>query len=220
MNQVNTTAKVNDGGNAREILERPFPAEVVKTRPASYGAALRYVEGCEYIKRLNEAFDGQWSFEVVKHEIGENEVFVVGKLVAGDVVKMAFGGSDIKRKKETGEIICIADDLKSAATDALKKSASLLGLGLHLYGGDSANNGKPTNGDNAAKPADAAPANGNGANDVPATSKQLRYAKTLADDRGMTLDSLKAMAHTRYGCALDAITRRQASALIEDLRFA
>jgi hypothetical protein len=218
MNEVTTTKKAN----VREILETPFPPETIKTRPASFGGSLSYVEAHEYIRRLNQAFDGNWSFEIVKHEIGENEVIVVGKLVADGIVKMAFGGSDIKRKKETGEIICIADDLKAAATDAMKKASSFLGIGLHLYAGTdtAASNGKPANGNGNAKPADAAPANGNGANEAPATSKQLHYAKTLADDRGMTLESLKAMARTRYGCALDAITRRQASALIEDLKFA
>jgi hypothetical protein len=32
--------------------------------------------------------------------------------------------------------VFLADDLKAAATDALKKAATLLGLGLHLYRND------------------------------------------------------------------------------------
>ena len=36
---------------------------------------------------------------------------------------------------KTGKPVSIGDDLKAAATDALKKGASLLGVGLHLYNG-------------------------------------------------------------------------------------
>jgi hypothetical protein len=41
--------------------------------------------------------------------------------------------SQITRKKDSGEVISLGDDLKAAATDALKKAATLLGVGLHLY---------------------------------------------------------------------------------------
>ncbi len=77
---------------------------------------------------------GNWSFEIVKHEIGDNEVIIVGKLIADEIVKMAFGGAEIKRRKESSKIVCLADDLKAAGTDALRKTASLLAAGLHLYG--------------------------------------------------------------------------------------
>ena len=221
MQNAITTEKAN-GAAVRDILERPFDQSVIKTRPASYGGSLSYVEGHEYIKRLNEAFDGEWSFEVVKHEITENEVIVVGKLTAGGTVKMAFGGSDIKRKKETGEIICLADDLKAAATDSMKKASSFLGVGLHLYGGDAANNGKPAASDGEAKPANAAPTNGNGngANEPRATAKQQRYARSLAADRGMSLDGLKQMILNRYNRPLEALSSREASDLIYDLKVA
>jgi hypothetical protein len=49
----------------------------------------------------------------------------------------------ITKAKETGEIISLADDLKAAATDALKKAATLLGVGLHLYNGDSSFHDRP-----------------------------------------------------------------------------
>ena len=44
-----------------------------------------------------------------------------------------FGGSDIARHRETQKPVSIADDLKAAASDALKKCATLFGIGLHLY---------------------------------------------------------------------------------------
>jgi hypothetical protein len=223
----------SNGNAARQILEQPFDPALIKTRPASYGGSLSYVEGHEYIKRLNQAFEGAWGFEIVKHEIGENEVFVVGKLVAGDVVKMAFGGSEIKRKKETGEIISISDDLKAAATDALKKAASLLGLGLHLYGDTGAGNGKPANGGNGdAKPANAAkPANGNGNGEAKPnggngedkgrlSSKQLGMILALARERSLSRDKLQNMVTERYGRTLEFLTRSEASFFIGELQQA
>jgi hypothetical protein len=119
----------------RELLEKPFEPDQIKQREGRDGT-LDYVEGHSVIARLNEAFDGRWSFEIVRHDILEdrNEILVVGKLSAEGVVKMQFGASRIERDETTKEIVCLADDLKAAGTDALKKCATFLGVGLHLYG--------------------------------------------------------------------------------------
>jgi hypothetical protein len=97
---------------------------------------LDYVEGHAVIARLNEAFEGQWSFEIVRHDILEerDEILVLGKLSAEGVVKMQFGVAQITRDRETKEIVSLGDDVKAAGTDALKKCATFLGVGLHLYG--------------------------------------------------------------------------------------
>jgi hypothetical protein len=117
----------------RQLLEKPFPKELIKSRPGAQGRRLAYVEGHEYIRRLNEAFDGNWSFEIEYHNILKDEVVVMGKLTAAGISKSAFGGSAIKRHIESGQPISLSDDLKAAATDALKKAGSLLGIGLHLH---------------------------------------------------------------------------------------
>jgi hypothetical protein len=119
----------------RELLEKPFEPDQIKQREGRNGT-LDYVEGHSVIARLNDAFDGHWSFEIVRHDILEdrNEILVVGKLSAEGVVKMHFGASRIERDETTKEILCLADDLKAAGTDALKKCATFLGVGLHLYG--------------------------------------------------------------------------------------
>ena len=100
----------------REVLDRPFPPELVKSRPGHFGQTLSYVEAHEYIRRLNEAFGVAWSFEVVTHKVGDQEVQVVGKLTTLGHVRMAFGNSTIIRVKETGEPTSIADDLKVGPT--------------------------------------------------------------------------------------------------------
>ena len=43
------------------------------------------------------------------------------------------GSSAITRSRDGSKILSLGDDLKSAATDSLKKSATLLGVALHLY---------------------------------------------------------------------------------------
>jgi hypothetical protein len=112
-----------------------FGPEQIKQREGNFGKKLDYIEGHAVIQRLNDAFDGDWSFTITHHEILKetDEVIVIGQLNADGIVKSQFGSSRITRAKETGDIISLADDLKAAATDALKKAATLLGVGLHLY---------------------------------------------------------------------------------------
>ncbi len=119
----------------RELLEKPFDPAQIKQRRGRDGM-LDYVEGHAVIARLNEAFAGQWSFEIVRHDILEerDEILVLGKLSAEGVVKMQFGVAQITRDKESKQIISLGDDVKAAGTDALKKCATFLGVGLHLYG--------------------------------------------------------------------------------------
>ena len=119
----------------RDLLEKPFEPAQIKQRKGRNGP-VDYVEGHLVIARLNEAFAGQWSFEIVRHDILEDrdEILVLGKLSAEGVVKMQFGVAQITRDKETKAIISLGDDVKAAGTDALKKCATFLGVGLHLYG--------------------------------------------------------------------------------------
>ena len=116
----------------KDVLTRPFAAEQIRQRPGQHGKTLSYIETHAVIARLNEGCDA-WSFEIVSHEVQDGEVIVVGKLTADGIVKMAFGGSEVTVDK-AGRVVSLADDLKAASSDALKKAASLLGVGLELYG--------------------------------------------------------------------------------------
>ena len=99
----------------RELLEKPFDPAQIKQRRGR-GGMLDYVEGHAVIARLNEAFEGQWSFEIIRHDILEarDEILVLGKLSAEGVVKMQFGVSQITRDRETKEIVSLGDDVKAA----------------------------------------------------------------------------------------------------------
>ena len=120
--------------NVRDILEREFSSRFIRQRKGNFGAMLDYIEAHVVIQRLNQAFQGDWSFEVSEYTQLEDEVVVLGKLTAAGVVKQQFGGSKITRAKGSDHALCIGDDLKAAASDALKKTATLMGIGLHLYG--------------------------------------------------------------------------------------
>ena len=116
-----------------EALSRPFDAGQIRQREGRGGMMLDYIEAHAVIARLNEAFGGAWSFEVADYKTMEGEIVVQGRLTAGGQIKEQFGGSTVARSRETGKPICIGDDLKAAGSDALKKCATLFGVGLHLY---------------------------------------------------------------------------------------
>ena len=99
----------------RELLEKPFELSQIKQREGNFGKVLDYIEGHAIIQRLNDAFEAEWSFSILKHEVLEktDEVIVLGQLRAGDVVKTQFGSSKITRARESGEPISLADDFKA-----------------------------------------------------------------------------------------------------------
>jgi hypothetical protein len=134
----------------RELLEKPFEPAQIKRRQGRNGL-LDYVEGHNVVQRLNQALDGAWSFEITQHEVREDEVWVLGKLTAEGIAKMQFGVSQVTRERNGGAMVSLGDDLKAAATDSLKKCATFLGVGLHLYAD------KPLNGRGAAARANGAP---------------------------------------------------------------
>ena len=200
----------------RELLEKPFGPEQIKQREGNFGKMLDYIEGSSVIQRLNDSFDAKWSFEILEHEILENtdEVVVLGKLAAGDIAKVQFGSSKITRAKETGDMISLADDLKAAGTDALKKCATLLGVGLSLYNSNNGNGrGHSTKGQNRSNGSNG----GNGSKGNRISAKQHKYIMSLCLERGISKSKLNQHCLEAYAVAIDYLTRADASSLIENL---
>src|SRR5207302_4655236 len=89
--------------------------------------------------RLNETLGFlNWSFRIVEHGIHAeaDECWALGELTVTidgrTVTRQQFGSQKVKRSRSSGTPLDIGFDLKGAATDALKKCASLLGVGLYL----------------------------------------------------------------------------------------
>ena len=117
----------------REILEKEFEPSQIKKRRGAFGVDLDYVETADVMRRLNNAFEGEWSFEIVEYREMFDEVVVLGRLTAEGIVKSQFGSHKITKAKKDGEVVNIGYDLKAASSDSLKKCATGLGVALHLY---------------------------------------------------------------------------------------
>lgn len=122
----------NDTDDTYAKLARRFAPEDHKIKNG-----LTYVDGEMVISRLNEELGlGGWSFEVKDVKILEDEVWALGRMTVygpeRTVVREQAGGQIINRKK-SGEVIELANDIKGAITDCLKKCATLLGVGLYLF---------------------------------------------------------------------------------------
>ena len=104
------------------------------------GIRIEYLTGEQVISRLLEVLGAcGWSFRILEHGVNSeaDEVWVLGELqllVDPDdrVVRQQFGSAKIKRSRSTGAPLEIGYDLKAAATDCLKKCATLIGVGLYL----------------------------------------------------------------------------------------
>jgi hypothetical protein len=203
----------------RTELERPFEAALIKTRRGTFGQQISYVEGAEYIRRLNDAFEAEWSFEVVEHHVYDAEVVVIARLSAGGVTKMAFGGSSITTSTQTGEVVSLADDLKAAATDALKKASTMLGVGLGLYSDPPQDDAKPAPSTSRAASRSTAPRNGGNRNDR-LTQRQLAAIWSMGRALGIGSDEMKRRTAEVYGVPPEQLSRADASTFIGDLQEA
>ena len=117
-------------------LAAPFESTFRDTRG---GVELEYITGEQAISRLNEVLGvARWNFRILQHGINAeaDEAWVLGEIVAdiegATVARQQFGSQKLKRSRASGAPLDIGFDLKGAATDALKKCASLLGVGLYL----------------------------------------------------------------------------------------
>lgn len=209
----------------KSILQQPFPRELVRERPGQNGRTLSYVETWAVVQRLNEGCDA-WDFTVEKYEVLDGEVVVLGRLTADGVTKCAFGGSTITTDRN-GAVVSIADDLKAAASDALKKAASLLGVGLELYSGQGvqpANNGNGTRPGNGRGPGHPGPGPVGNGHAAPlevgdrATVRQLSAIHAASRRCGFGKERLASYVAEQTGKSdLSYLSRGEASSLIDSL---
>jgi hypothetical protein len=108
----------------------PF-AEAETFTLAKGGSDLTYITGEAVTTRLNTVLgvDG-WTFEIVEQGRDDAHAWVLGRLTAyfpnRSIARDQFGECAVNKG------MLVGDARKGAATDALKKCASLVGVGLYL----------------------------------------------------------------------------------------
>jgi len=206
----------------RELLEKPFAPEQIKRRQGTNGDVLDYIEGCAVIQRLNECFDAEWIFEIQDHRVYDDEVVVLGKLTLQGISKSQFGKSRITRSKKDNSIISLGDDLKAAATDCLKKCATLFGVGLHLYfdvpqttsnGNGNGNGPGSGNGEHRSNGFQ-----GHGSDSGRLTARQLSAIFSMAKARGWSNKQVRDFSQEMFGKLPDFLSKNEASAVIQHLQ--
>ncbi len=135
----------------QQELALPTPKEFVKQRKVRGGRVIDYVEGGYTISRLNQVFGAlNWNWKRLSTTVyfyGKNdvpkelkvdnkawgEVWVNGDLEVLDHQK----GYTVSKNSDGQHLIFagvpIADAIKAANTDALKKAASMYGVALDIY---------------------------------------------------------------------------------------
>jgi hypothetical protein len=123
------------------------------------------------------------------------------------MVRQQFGGTQITRHSVTAEVISLADDLKAATSDALKKCASAFGVGLYLYGGQHPD----------ARYIDEGGQNGNGHNGHNDKISNEIVALIFANARsaGVPQSQVIRAATEKYGKPVSQLTRLQANEVLD-----
>lgn len=119
------------------FITQKTPKQFIKKRPGPGGSSVSYVEVGYVINMLNQIFGYNWDFKIQDQQIGKTQLWVRGELTVRlkgqEITKGQYGGADIKINRTASEPISIADDLKAASSDSLKKCASMLGIAGDIY---------------------------------------------------------------------------------------
>lgn len=127
------------------ILSQRTPESEVRWREGKGGRRLRYVDHAYVTRILNNAFGWAWDFEILETELlswdGKPfEVRCIGRLTVHangvTIVKTQCGSQAIEFMRDGSKPVTIGDAYKGAASDAIKKCSSLLGIALDLYDSD------------------------------------------------------------------------------------
>ena len=127
-------------------LTEPFHPEVERVVTKG-GMPLTYIPVSEVINRLNKVLGVEnWSFEIVScaRDLADPDYILAHVRITYNVdgskpiIRDGFGGSKVKRAKQSSQIVDLGDDFKGAVSDALKKAAQTLGVGLYLARSDDA----------------------------------------------------------------------------------
>lgn len=150
LGQVTRTKSIFNA-NQIQALWNATPQKYKYKRPGKGGGEWDYLKVGYVRRQLDKAFGFNWDFDI---ETTLGEAFEVAKLTKSCIVKgvlkvrtlvdgqwvelkkVQFGRADVKMRKGTMTPLDIGNDFKAASSDALKKCASLLGIGADIYEAD------------------------------------------------------------------------------------
>lgn len=123
--------------NALRVIQTPTNPEWIKMKNN-----LSYISGDTVTRLLNKAFLYRWSFEVVETRVVQSQAKKNETSTQGSVVqvhgRLTVPGWGVREQWGSQPLVGGSDvqehAFKSAATDAMKKCASLFGIALDLYG--------------------------------------------------------------------------------------
>jgi len=126
----------------QEALSAKFDESVHRSMLKG-GTRLTYIPVAAVIQRLNEVLGvDAWSLKIVSvyRDATDPDFIVAHVMLTAEferegVTLDAVGGQRIKRTRDGG-ILDLGDEMKGAVSDALKKAAQTLGVGLYLTGVD------------------------------------------------------------------------------------
>lgn len=155
--------QINISKDIRKKITTPIPDYLIQERDGGGGMKLSYLSGSTITDMLNNYFGYSWNWEVKQFWIQESQPaynkYVNGKYTKDSSqwtldpqgpVAHVLGTLTVQMTDEEGKMFTISKDgfgsksvlgkqndqesiFKAAGTDALKKAASLLGIGLELY---------------------------------------------------------------------------------------
>jgi hypothetical protein len=211
-------------------LRQPFPPDAIKQRAGGGGHALSYVEGFTVIRRLNDACPA-WDFAILREWQDGNLLKAHVRLTIPGLGSREHVGVQVVNDRPGTEDV----QAKGHITDALKKAATLFGVGLELYGPDyeageiaavqraqspppqpATRSGPAIAPETAQRPV----AVGVRAAGAPAmTERQRKYLFGLAGEAGLDEDALRERVKRVFGHEhISGMSREDASVLIDALQ--
>lgn len=128
---VDETTGETVGGVDLEALTRPFPSAALQSRRGGGGMNFTYVDGTTVIHRLIEATNNNFSFAVDRYWSEAGARYAIVTLTLPGIGSRSHIGVQAEQAGQGEDALA-----KGAITDALKKAATLFGVGLELYGRD------------------------------------------------------------------------------------
>lgn len=203
---VKVNSNVPEKINWKKMNEKT-PQEYIRTRQGRGNQTVAYVETGYIVKTLNELFNYMWDFKVIEEKMYEKagQLTVLGELTVWlspefHITKTQYGSAKIKMDKANGIPVSVGDDKKAAASDALKKCASLFGIASDIYWGgdidteDEVESSPQTNVDAV-----------EGIDEQPSLLKLTRRYFAVAKDAGYENDRAKNIA--KKICNVDSFTQ-------------